>query len=61
LSLPDNYLQGDWKVFFLGFSRSGWTSSMLEYQDQINQQFPVGKNRKTSGMLLIDLGRFDRI
>ena len=35
---------GHWKVFFLGFSRSGWTSSALNYQDHINQLPPEGKN-----------------
>ena len=28
--------QGKWKVYFLGFSRSGWTSGALAYQEEIN-------------------------
>ncbi|MCB2160685.1 ATP-binding protein [bacterium] len=52
--------KGDWKVFFVGFSRAGWTSSALEYQDESNQQLPAGTNWKTAGMLLIDLKRFDQ-
>jgi hypothetical protein len=27
--------QGKWKVYFLGFSRSGWTSGALAYQEEI--------------------------
>jgi hypothetical protein len=29
---------GKWKVYFLGFSRSGCTSGALAYQQEINRQ-----------------------
>lgn len=51
--------KGDWKVHFLGFSRSGWTSGALEYQDEINRQPPCGSNWAASGMRLVDLEELD--
>jgi AAA+ ATPase superfamily predicted ATPase len=52
--------RGKWKVFFLGFSRGGWTSGALAYQNQINQQPVVGSNWVSSGMRLIELNQLDR-
>jgi len=52
--------QGNWNVFFVGFSRTGWTSGALAYQEQINQQPPAGKNWKVSGMLLVELEQLDQ-
>ena len=51
--------KGNWKVYFLGFSRSGWTSGALAYQDEINQKPPSGDNWVATGMQLIDLDRLD--
>jgi uncharacterized protein len=34
--------RGKWKVFFVGFSRSGWTSGALAYQNQLKEQPVVG-------------------
>lgn len=51
--------KGNWKVYFLGFSRSGWTSGALAYQDEINQKPPSGDNWVAIGMQLIDLDRLD--
>jgi AAA+ ATPase superfamily predicted ATPase len=52
--------QGNWSIFFVGFSRAGWTSGALDYQEQINQQPPAGKNWKASGMLLMELEQLDQ-
>ncbi len=52
--------KGNWKVFFLGFSRSGWTSGSLAYQDEINRNPVKGENWVSTGMQLIDLERLDR-
>jgi AAA+ ATPase superfamily predicted ATPase len=51
--------QGHWRVFLLGFSRSGWTSGALAYQEEI-QRTPVrGENWITAGMRLLDLAQVD--
>ena len=52
--------QGNWNVFFVGFSRAGWTSGALTYQEKINQQPPAGKNWKANGMLLVELDQLDQ-
>jgi AAA+ ATPase superfamily predicted ATPase len=51
--------KGNWKVFFLGFSRSGWTSAALAYRDEINNLACAGENWVSTGMRLIDLERLD--
>ncbi len=50
---------GNWKVYFLGFSRSGWTSGAMLYQDEINKKPLSGANWVSTGMQLIDLERLD--
>jgi AAA+ ATPase superfamily predicted ATPase len=52
--------KGNWKVFFLGFSRSGWTSGALAYQDEINKHPLAGDNWISTGMQLVDLERLDK-
>ncbi len=51
--------KGNWRVYFLGFSRSGWTSGALAYQNEINKKTITGKNWVSTGMLLVDLERLD--
>jgi len=51
--------QGKWRVYFLGFSRSGWTSGALAYQEEINQQPVRGENWVSTGMRLITLPELD--
>jgi AAA+ ATPase superfamily predicted ATPase len=53
-------MQGQWKVYFLGFSRSGWTSGALAYHEEINRQPIQGKNWVSTGMRLITLDELDR-
>jgi len=51
--------QGHWRVYLLGFSRSGWTSGAQAYQEQIQRLPARGENWVTSGMRLLDLAQVD--
>ena len=51
---------GKWKVIFLGFSRSGWTSGAQAYQTQINQQPVAGLNWASTGLWLLELNQVDQ-
>jgi hypothetical protein len=51
--------RGNWKVSFLGFSRSGWTPAAFEYQKEINRQPVQGKNWVSTGMRLVTLKELD--
>lgn len=51
--------KGEWKIFFLGFSRSGWTSGARAYQESINRKPVQGKNWMSCGMRLIGLDELD--
>ncbi|HKI53485.1 MAG TPA: ATP-binding protein [Anaerolineales bacterium] len=51
--------RGKWRVCFLGFSRSGWTSGALGYQKEINQHPVQGENWVSTGMQLITLDGLD--
>jgi hypothetical protein len=51
--------RGKWKVYFLGFSRSGWTSGALAYQEEINRQPVQGENWVSTGMRLVTLNELD--
>jgi hypothetical protein len=52
--------RGKWKVFFLGFSRSGWTSGAHTYQNQVNQEPIAGPNWVSTGMRLVELSEVDQ-
>jgi AAA+ ATPase superfamily predicted ATPase len=52
-------VHGKWKVYFLGFSRSGWTSGAVAYQEEINRQPLQGENWVSTGMRLITLDKLD--
>jgi AAA+ ATPase superfamily predicted ATPase len=52
-------MHGKWEVYFLGFSRSGWTSGALAYQEEINRQPIQGENWVSTGMRLITLDELD--
>ena len=51
--------QGHWRVYFLGFARSGWTSGALAYQEQINRQPITGENWVSAGLRLVNLDQVD--
>ncbi len=52
--------KGDWRVFFLGFSRSGWTDAALQYQKAVEKHRPEGANWRAAGMRLVDLAQLDQ-
>jgi AAA+ ATPase superfamily predicted ATPase len=52
-------IQEKWRVYFLGFSRRGWTSGALAYQDEINKQPVGGENWASKGMRLVTLDELD--
>lgn len=51
--------RGPWKVYFLGFSRSGWTSDAFAYQEEINRNPIRGENWVFTGMRLLTLTELD--
>lgn len=51
--------RNNWKVFFAGFSRSGWKESAIEYAEKINNEGVEGENWQSVGMILIDLDQLD--
>jgi uncharacterized protein len=50
---------GRWRVYFLGFSRSGWTRGAYAYIDELSQNPVEGKNWITAGLRLLDLNEVD--
>jgi hypothetical protein len=50
---------GIWEVFFIGFSRSGWSAGAQTYRDKINQQPIGGTNWTSTGMRLVELSELD--
>ena len=51
--------RGKWRVYFLGFSRSGWTSGALAYQHKINQHPVQGENWESIGLRLVTVDELD--
>jgi hypothetical protein len=52
--------QGHWRVYTLGFSRSGWTPEALAYPENLQLQKPAGKNWQMVGMRLLSLKQVDQ-
>ena len=52
--------QGNWRIFYLGFSRSGWKEETRAYQTRIVQRPPTGKNWQIVGLRLLDLQQVDQ-
>jgi len=52
--------EGKWRVFFLGFSRSGWTEAAVQFARQAGRQAHTGVNWQVVGAQLIDLPQLDR-
>ena len=52
--------EAQWRVFFLAFSRSGWTQEAIHYQKELQKQTPSGKNWQAVGMRLLDLNQLDQ-
>jgi len=51
---------GTWKIFFIGFSRSGWSAGAEAYRDEIKRQPPSGPNWTSTGMRLVGLDQLDQ-
>jgi hypothetical protein len=51
--------RGNWKVYFLGFSRSGWRSGAFAYQEEINRHPVQGENWGSIGIQLVTLDGLD--
>ncbi len=52
--------RGRWKVFFLAFSRGGWTAGARAYEDQISKQPVSGANWTSTGLHLVELDQLDQ-
>ena len=50
---------GHWKVYFLGFSRTGWTDAAHQYANSVAEEDIAGDNWHSTGMRLIDLDELD--
>ena len=57
LAVPD---KEDWQVYFLGFSKSGFTRQAEEFAQAIAKARPAGSRWAIAGCLLVDLPRLDR-
>ncbi|MBE0411404.1 MAG: ATP-binding protein [Anaerolineales bacterium] len=51
--------EGEWKVFHLGFARTGWSNAAIEYAAQVSRTNQEGGNWLGIGMELLDLGKVD--
>jgi hypothetical protein len=52
--------KGKWRVFFLGFSRSGWTEEAILYQKELEKRKYNGETWQSVGMRLVDLNQLDQ-
>lgn len=50
---------GNWQVYFLGFSREGWNEHAIEYANHVAKTFPSGINWQTTGIRLLTLDEVD--
>ena len=55
--VPNN---GSWRVFYLGFSREGWTSAAHAFAEELNTTEQQNKNWSVAGMELLDLEQIDQ-
>ena len=51
---------GSWRVYYLGFSRVGWTKAAQTFADEFSDKGVQGENWDAVGMTLLDLDRIDR-
>jgi AAA+ ATPase superfamily predicted ATPase len=52
--------EGNWRVYYLGFARSGWTPQAKEFADGLPKAKVTGKNWRAVGMLLKNLEQIDQ-
>jgi len=53
-------VEGKWRGYFLGFSRSGGSSGAIAYQNELTEHPVIGQNWQSVGMRLLDLAEIDR-
>jgi AAA+ ATPase superfamily predicted ATPase len=51
--------KGQWRVFYLGFSRSGWTAAAHAFAEELAAAKPAQDNWTTAGMQLLNLKHVD--
>lgn len=51
---------GQWKVYYLGFARTGWTAASHAFAQEMASITPSAKNWHAAGMRLLDLVQVDR-
>lgn len=52
--------EGNWRVYYLGFARSGWTPQAMEFSEGLSKAKVAGENWKAVGMLLKNLEQVDK-
>ncbi len=52
--------KGQWRVFYLGFSRTGWTDAAHAFAAEFTAVNPIQGNWTAAGMQLLDLNHVDR-
>jgi uncharacterized protein len=52
--------EGDWQVYYLGFSRLGWKQSALDFVRDFSSQRVGGKRWQAAGILLRNLSEVDQ-
>lgn len=52
--------EGNWQVFYLGFSRMGWKESALDYARSFSEEGIGGTRWQASGILLRNLNEIDQ-
>ncbi|MBT3711814.1 MAG: hypothetical protein HOG15_00500, partial [Anaerolineae bacterium] len=52
--------EGDWQVYYLGFSRLGWKQSALDFVRDFSAQRIRGKRWQAAGILLRNLSEVDQ-
>ena len=51
--------EGNWRVYYLGFARSGWTQAAQAFSESLPESRLKGENWHAIGMLLKDLEQID--
>jgi hypothetical protein len=51
---------GQWRLYYLGFARDGWTEQADAYAAEVTAAAAVGRNWRVTGVHLLDLTQVDR-
>jgi uncharacterized protein len=52
--------EGSWRVYYLGFARSGWLAEAQSFAKLSGEDIPQGENWKAAGMSLLTLSQVDQ-